>query len=139
MPVSCINSNLPSTGGGIPLPNHSLATAYKQLCYYQVITHQHRSPHLVSVESPDGSAGHPLSPVLRSVVIMNDDGVANDGRVSAQRKVGVGEELLGGAEVYDLAGHLEVAELGGQVSNPASLRCLVLLTILIHAEIITKL
>ena len=88
----------------------------------------------MSVKSPDGSAGHPLAPVFRSMVIMDDNGVANDGRVPAQRKVGVGEELLGGAEVDDLAGHLEAAELGGQVSHPTPLRSLVLLAILIHTE-----
>ena len=88
----------------------------------------------MSVESPDGGAGHPLSPMLRSVVIVNHNGVTNDGGLATQRKVGVSEELLGGAQVQDLASHVELPELGGQVTHPASERRLVRLAVLVNSE-----
>ena len=69
-----------------------------------------------------------------SVVIMNNDGVTNDGRLAAQGKVGVGEELLGGAQVEDLAGYVETSELGGEVANPAAERRLVRLAVLVNSE-----
>ena len=88
----------------------------------------------MSVQSPDGSAGHPLAPMLRSVVIMDHDGVTNDRGLATQRKVGVGEELLGGVQIQDLAGHVEPAELGGQIPDPAPERRLVSLAVLVNSE-----
>ena len=89
---------------------------------------------LVSVESPDGGARHPLAPMLRSVVIVNHYGVTDGGGLATQREVGVSEELLGGAQVQDLARHVEPTELGGQVSHPASERRLICLAVLVHSE-----
>ena len=65
---------------------------------------------------------------------MDDNGVADDGGITTERQVGVSEELLGGAEVDDLAGHLQLAKLGGQVSDPTSLRSLVSLAVLVDTE-----
>ena len=89
---------------------------------------------LVSVQSPDGGAGHTLAPMLRSVVIMDHDGVTNDRGLAAQRKVGVGEELLGRVQIQDLAGHVEPAELSGEVPHPAPERRLVSLAVLVNSE-----
>ena len=89
---------------------------------------------LVSVEPPDGGAGHPLPPMFWSVVIMNNDGVTDDRGLAAQGKVGVGEELLGGAQVQDLASHVETAEFGGEVPDPAAEWRLVCLAVLVNSE-----
>ena len=51
---------------------------------------------------------------------MDDNGVTNDGGVPAQWQVGVGEELLGGAEVDDFASHIQFAQFRGEISHPAS-------------------
>ena len=88
----------------------------------------------MSVEAPDGGARHPLPPMLWGVVIMNHDGVTDDGGLAAQGKVRVGEELLGGAQVQDLAGHVETAEFGGEVAHPAAERRLVRLAVLVNSE-----
>ena len=88
----------------------------------------------MSVQSPDGSAGHPLAPMLRSMVIMDHDGVTNDRGLATQRKVGVGEELLGGVQIQDLTGHVEPAELGGEIPDPATERRLVSLAVLVNSE-----
>ena len=65
---------------------------------------------------------------------MNNDGVTDDRGLAAQGKVRVGKELLGGAQVQDLASHVETAEFGGKVPDPAAEWCLVGLTILVNSE-----
>ena len=88
----------------------------------------------MSVESPDGGARHPLSPMFRSVVIVNHYGVTNDGGLATQGEVRVSEELLSGGQVQDLARHVELPKLGGQVAHPASERRLICLAVLVHSE-----
>ena len=75
-------------------------------------------PHLMPILPPNGSAGHPVAPVFRRLVVMDDDAAAHDGGLAAQGQVGVGEEGPGGGQVPGPAGHcqqgvfvLEVAHL----------------------------
>ena len=65
---------------------------------------------------------------------MDDDGVPDDGRVSAQRKVGVGEELLGGAQIDNFSGHIQVSQFGGEISHPTSPGRFVRFAVLVDSE-----
>ena len=69
---------------------------------------------LMSVLTSYRRTSHSLAAMLRCVVVVNHDGVSDDGSFSAQRKVGVGEELLGGAQINDLPRHVQLSKLGGQ-------------------------
>ena len=88
----------------------------------------------MSVESPDGAASHALAPVLGRVVVVDHNRMTDDGGLAAEWEVGVGEELLGGAQIQDLPRHIQQSQLGGEVSDPAPERSLVSLAVLVNPE-----
>ena len=88
----------------------------------------------MSVESPDRGTSHPLASVLRSVIVVNHQRVTNDGGVSRQWQVGIRKEHFGGAEILYFSCHVQPAELGSEISNPAAQWVLVFLTVLVNTE-----
>ena len=111
-------NHLPSTGGGTPLPNHSLATAWRKIEFnhlWMIWT-----KHLVSVLATDGSASHPVTAVNRCLVIVDHDAATHNRSVPTEGQVGVGEEGLGAGKVPHPAGHTKVGVLVLQVANLAA-------------------
>ena len=64
----------------------------------------------MSVLASYSRTSHPLASVFRSMIVVDDDGMSDDGSFSAQRKVGVGKEFLGSAEIYDLPCHVQSSQ-----------------------------
>ena len=89
----------------------------------------------MTVETPDGGARHPIATVLGCLVVVDDEGVADDGGGPAQRQVGVSEEALGGGQVATEAGDGEGRVLVLEVAHLAPTRVPVVHAVPVHAKI----
>ena len=78
----------------------------KFLSQYQILNGCETS--LVSILSANSCACHALATVFRSMVIMEDNRVTDDGGLASQGEVGVGEEPSRGGKVDGFPRHIEV-------------------------------
>ena len=92
----------------------------------------------MSVQSAYCRAGHPIAAVFGRVVIVDDDGMAEDGGRAAQRQVCISEEAARAGQLTAPARHGQRCHLVNQVAHLTLGRTVFTLASLVHAEKVSK-